>query len=184
MPRLTLADIRASRIRECLNRPPDDTRVVQIVNEATQRLLQRGHWWGTMAKYSIQAMNGLITLPKQIASIEKVAVAQEPVPVRNEIWEFIGNGWGTRSDTIYGGTSEAIFRGRFPTYFDVIGTNKKLRMQCDSSADVGKEVRIFGYDENANWIRTGDPIADGEPVTLLQTPGSMTTKKFSAVTDV
>jgi len=182
--RTTLADIRASRIPESVNCTPTDSRILQYINEATERLLLQGHWWGTTAKYAINVTSGSITLPRQIATIEKVAVSNQPIPVRDFWYEWLENGLGTRETT--SGTDECLFQGRWPTISDIVPTGKQVNLICDVVADVGKEVLILGYDDSGNWIRTEQDgvMADGEVIALAQTPGTNSTHNFSSVTDI
>jgi hypothetical protein len=182
--RVTLADLRASRVPEALNIPPTDTRFAAYVNEATERLLRKGHWWGTTAKYAISVMSGYITLPRQIATIEKVSTDHIIKPVRDQWYEFLDNGWGTREATT--GTEEALFKGRYATISDVVPSDKKARIYCDLASDAGKKVLILGYDDDGNWIRTTQDgvVSDGEIIALAQSPGTYSTSKFSAITDV
>lgn len=182
--RLTLAAVKNSRIPEALNIPTTDTRLVDYVNEATQRLLHKGHWWGSMAKLQLNATAGLITLPPQVATIEKVAVSAVPIPVRDFWYEFMENGWGVRDSL--SGTDESLYRGHYPCFADITGVNKKVKVICDLATDVGREVLILGFDENQNWVRTlqGGVMADGEVVLLAQTPGTLSTKLFTAISDI
>lgn len=184
MPRLTFADIKASRICEALNIPPTDTRLASYVNEAIQRLLQKGRWWGTMAKYAFTATSGCITLPRQIATIEKVAQDNQVIDLHDFWYEFIDNGWGTRDSDSSG--LEALFKGRFPIFSDIIPPGKRVRCLCDLASDVGKEVLILGYDDDNNWIRTTQSgvVADGELIALAQTPGTTSVNNFQVVTDI
>jgi hypothetical protein len=184
--RVTLSDLKASRFPESLNLPPSDSRIVQFANDATRRLLPLGRWWGTLGKYAISADKGMITLPRQIASIEAVAINHSPVPVHDRIYEFLANGYGTRDDTNLQGISEAQYRGHYPINIDVSGTDKKLQWVCDLPDDVGKPVTTYGLDATGNWIRTkvGGVWQDGETVTLVQTPGTLSTNVFSKVTDI
>lgn len=182
--RVTLADIKASRIPEAVNCPPEDARVVQYVNEAVERLLKKGHWWGCTAKYAFYATGGLITLPRQVASIEKVAVSNIPVPTRDFWFEWLENGWGTRDTT--SGLDECLFVGRYPLFSDIVPAGKKVVLICDVAADVGKEVLVLGYDDLGNWIRTTQDgvMADGELIALAQTPGATSVSGFASVTDI
>lgn len=184
MPRTTFSDVQASRIPESLNIGPNDPRLYKYVNEATNRLLKAGKWWGTYARYRLCATAGLITFPKQIATIEAVALCGQPIPVHDMWYEFLANGWGTRRETC--GPVECDYRGRYPTFSDIIGTDKKVRALCDVATDVGKTVLVLGYDTNGNWIRTtqGGVILDGEVITFAQSPGTNSTNLFSVVTDL
>lgn len=195
--RITLGDIRTkSRVPSRLNLCPQDTRVADFVNLAQQRLLTRGRWWSAYARFNICSVNGCITFPGQIASVERAAVCGIPVPVYDMWWEFLESGFGTEGQntgcTNCGGgfgcgcSYGAKYRGRFPTFDDITGINKKLRLVCDLESDVDKEVLILGYDYLGNWIRTEQSgvVRDGEIVSLSQSPGTLSTKMFSQVTDI
>lgn len=184
MPRLTLADVKASRIPAALGMCATDARIPAFVNEAVQRLLPKGHWHGTTQKIRICASEGCITLPAQVATIEKAAICKQPIPVRDQWYEFNESGAGIRDeDNCF---SEALYQGRFPTFAEIRGTTKQLRFVCDLSTDVGRTVLALGYDENGNWIRTvqGGTRKDGELITLAQSPGVNSTKSFSSITDL
>ncbi len=188
--KLTVSAIKASRIPAALNVCPTDARLLPWLNEAIERLLRKALWINTYGRFRICATDGCISLPPQIASIERVAVCGQVIPVHDFFYEFLSNGLGPRNascSTSSGcscgggcGVAEANLRGWFPTFADIRGASKKLRLVCDVSADVGKRVLCLGYDENKNWIRTspGGVWQDGETVVLAQSPGTDTTKFF------
>jgi hypothetical protein len=199
--RLTLGDVRESRIPAVLGVCSDSARVVEFVNEATQRLLTKGHWWGSYARIRFCATDGCLTMPPQVAALERAAVCGSSVSVHDQWYEFLENGFGLRhelngssSDDSAGtscncgsfGMGEALQRGTFPTFADVQGTNKKLRVVCDLSGDAAKEILLLGYDENGNWIRTlqSGVIRDGEIVAMAQGNGTTSSNFFSVITDI
>lgn len=197
--RLTLADARASRIPNVLGICASDARVPQFVNESTQRLLTKGHWWGSYARFRICATDGCLTMPPQVAALERASICGSSLRIHDQWYEFLENGFGVQH-SINGSTGgscstaggacfgmgDALQRGTFPTFADVQGVNKKLTVVCDRVSDVGKAVLLLGYDENNNWIRTSQSgvIRDGELVALAQAAGTTTTNNFSVVTDV
>lgn len=197
MPRpLTLGDVRnLTRIPQAVGLCPTSPKLVPWLNEAQQRLITKGHWIGTYGRFRICATDGCLTLPPQLASIERAAQCGVPIPVHDLWYDFLENGLGLRNAfsastsannaTCCGpagqcGPGEANLRGWFPTFADIRGTDKKLTLVCDLATDVGKEVLVLGYDQNGNWIRTtqGGVIADGEVITLAQSPGTTSTKFF------
>lgn len=182
--RTTLADLRASRIPKALGVCATDSRIVEFANEAQQRLLTEGHWWGTTQKFRICASEGCITMPPQVATIEKAAICKVPIPIHDFWFEFLASGAGLREACDC--WPEANYQGQFPAFSDIIGVNKKLRFVCDLATDVSKQVLALGYDENGNWIRTDQSgtILDGELITLAQSPGTNSTKLFSSITDI
>lgn len=202
MPRTTLADAKNSRIPAAMGICADEPKFLAILNEAQQRLLTKGKWWGTFGKFRICSSNGCITLPVQISTIEKAAICGSPIRVHDQWFEFLENGLGLRSGMDTSSTSgtccgtglnswgcgvgEVLYRGRFCTFKDIIGTGKKLNFICDLVSDVGKEVLALGYDDNGNWIRTtqSGSIQDGEVIALAQSGGTNSVNNFSCVTDL
>lgn len=191
----TFLDVKNSRIPAHLGLCPTDTRLAQYVNEAQQRILPEGKWWGTTPRFNICATNGCITLPPQIATIERVNICGMPVPIRDFWWEFLDNGPGSASGSCttgnttpsqFCGMADAIMRGTYPSFQDITGTGKKLKFVCDLLSDVGKTVRALGYDTNGNWIRTlqSGVYADGEIIAFAQSAGTVSTNTFSIVTDL
>ncbi len=187
---LTLADVKLrTRIPQALGICASDARLVAWLNEAQQRMIPKMHAIGTYGRFRICATDGCITLPAQVASIERVALCGVPIPVHDMWYDFLDNGLGLRSANTNDGSSccgnscgaeEANLRGWFPTFGDIRGTDKKLVVACDLSADVGKRVLVLGYDQNNNWIRTvqDGEIADGEVLLLAQGAGTTSTKFF------
>lgn len=192
--RTTLLDAKNSRIPQAIGVCSDHPKFIGVLNEAQQRLLPKGLWFGTYGKFRICASDGCITLPAQIATIERVAVCGRNIPVHDEWFEFLENGYGPRNSTSCnsgGGTcgtgcDESLYRGRFCTFKDIIPSGKQLNFVCDLVSDVGKQVLALGYDDNGNWIRTSQSgiIKDGELISFAQGAGTLSVNNFSCVTDI
>ena len=182
--RRTLADMKnpaVCRIAQSLNLDPDDERYVSILNEAQERLVTLGDWWGTLALYRCQATDGLFVWPPEVASVRGVAVCQAPLVNRDVFFEFSRLAMG-----IDGPTYGHIDQINMPTYAPVTGVTSQLKLYCDLADDVTLGVRFMGYDENGNWIRSEEPVGsgnwfDGELV-LPSTIGALSTHIFSSVT--
>lgn len=185
--RTTFAMAKASRIPEAINIRSTDSRFAAYLNECISRLLVRGKYWGTFGRYSISVDSQLLTLPAHIDTIEVINVARVPLPLRSQWFEFLSLGYGTRDGSLPNGSgiNECLFRGTSPT-FKSIGTASILTVKCDVSSDVGKQVRILGYDSSNNWVRTliAGIWYDGELVTMVQGAGTATVTIFSRVTDI
>ena len=201
---LTLNDVYNSRIPAALGLCAPDARIAAYVNEAQQRAMMKGLWFGTVAKFRIAAYDGILTMPPVLDTIESVAINHVPVQYHDLLYEFLEYGFGTRSRDQVGtnagsslagttgvcGLPEANYRGSFPTFRDLtLNSNaKKVVAVCDLAADVTAAVKmtVLGYDANGNWIRTlqGAAYADGEVIALAQSPGTTSVNTFSSITGI
>lgn len=178
-----------TRIAKHLNLCATDSRTTEYINEAQRRLIESGKWKGTYGKFTLCATKGCIAWPRQIETIESVAVCETPGVIRNQWFEFLESGYGLIDDKNNLGVT-LLDRGESPTHSDMSGEGKKVRVYSFYAADVGKTVTIQGYDENNQWVRTTktgsgatEVLQDGEVVTLN---GDFvdTTTKFKSITGV
>ena len=171
--KLTLADIKTP-ISKVLSMAATDSRVVDYINEAQERLLHKGKWPGTFARFQITSSDGSISWPRQLETIERVAVDSVPGAVRNSWYEFLESGPGLLESTDDVGV-QLIDRGESPVFSDITDTGgaKKLRLYTTVTADAAKIVLVQGYNQNSEWIRTQDSGTgtwyDGERLTLTTT---------------
>jgi hypothetical protein len=174
------------RIPEFLNISPTDTRFPQYVNQACDRILKRGKYWGTYARYLVNATSQLWSPPPYIDTVERANVSKQPLPVHDLLYQFLDNGWGSRDDTLPNGSgvNELLVRGTYPTMVDVPAGGSKLVIRCDVALDAGQPVLVTGYDINGNWIRTLDTTTntwrDGEVILMSQSPGTTSVNTFRA----
>ena len=170
--KVTLGEAR-DRIAKHLNLCSTDSRVKDYVNDAQRRLLESGKWKGTFGKFTICVTSGCISWPRQIETIETVAVNDNVGKVRNGWFEFLESGYGLLDNADNVGI-QLLDRGEFPTHTALTGAGKAIRVYGFVEADAGKTITIKGHDENGNWVRTiksgTGPTAiyqDGEVVTLV-----------------
>lgn len=183
--KLTYGDIKEG-MAKVLSLPAADSRVIKYVNEAQERLVYKGKWQGTYQRYAVTNSNGTITWPRQLETIEAVAVDDTPAIIRNEWYEFLESGVGLR-DSTDGDALTLIDRAEAVSFSDIDGLDKKLKVVTKSDTDAGKTMILQGYDENGDWIRTQDGSShiDGEKVTLVASSSSViTNSKFSALSGV
>ena len=167
--KLTLGDVRPT-VAKMLSMSSTDSRVVGYINEAQERLLYKGKWPSTYARYSVTNSNGTITWPRQLETIESVAVDDVPAVIRNEWFEFLETGIGlvTASGSDAG---TLVDRGQACSFSDISTgdsePDKKLKVYYNS-ADNGKTITFQGYDESGNWIKSlhGSSYIDGIRVTF------------------
>lgn len=169
----------ADEIAEAANICATDlTRVCFYANKAVRRLLPKGKWKGTYQKYHLCTNQGCFTWPRQIETIESIALCGTPGTIRNEWYEFNEQGPGlfdgrhNNVDSIGAGCggrchgNTLVDRGLACTFADLIGTEKQLRVYTDFPADDGKTITFRGYDDQRNLIRTNFGNTEGETVTL------------------
>ena len=165
--KLTLGDIKPV-IAKMLSMASTDSRVVSYINEAQERLLYKGKWTSTYARYAVSNSNGTITWPRQLEPIETVAIDGVPAVVRNGWFEFLESGPGL-ADSTGADDLTLLDRGTACVFSDIDTTSpdKQLRLYYNS-ADNGKTITFQGYDNGGVWIRTtdGSDRIDGEKITL------------------
>ena len=178
-----------TRIAKHLNLCATDSRTTEYINEAQRRLIESGKWKGTYGKFTLCATKGCIAWPRQIETIESVAVCETPGVIRNQWFEFVETGYGLLDNKDNVGV-QILDRGESPTQSDMSGAGKKVRVYAFLEADAGKTITIQGYDSNNNWVRTlksgsgsSAVYQDGEVVTLVN--GYVdTTTTFKSITGV
>ena len=183
--RLNLAKVKASRIPDMLGLCSDDPRFLAIINEAHQRLMMQGLFWGSYQTYQIcVSSDGCLTWPRQVASIEALAVNESPITLRNGWFEYLQTGYGIRTT---GNSSELqlLDRGRACVYDDMNDFVSTLRVYSEVEEASDARLLVQGYDENGNWIRTldGSTWVDGEYINIsTTTTGS--SNIFTAITGI
>lgn len=184
MDKLRLADVRTP-IARAMNICPESDEVVSLANESHRRLVGKGRWVGTVARYRIcTSSEGCLVWPRQVETIEGWQLCSYPGEIRNSWFEFQQNGPGLLdSDSTYYTT--LLDRGTRVTFDDIYGTNKKLKVLSDVTEDDDAQILVQGYDENAGWIRTlvdGEWI-DGEYIDIT-TAGAFSTNFFTSITGI
>lgn len=183
MIRLTLEAARPP-IAEAIGVCNDSPRIPKILNLAVQRLLPRGKWVGTFARYRFCTSNACITLPRQFATIEGFSICNFPGIIRNEFFEFQGTSYGILGpDDCIGKT--LVPRGLSPTFDDFFGTTQKAKVYCDIQETPGAYILLQGFDQNFNWIQTqvGGIWIDGERIPLTTSP-QISVNYFTSITAV
>ena len=162
---LRLKDVRQSRIPEAIGAcAADNSRLLEIVNEAQQRLVFAGGetgWWGSWAKVAFNVAvttDPYITLPAIIARLINLDVCNRPVRIQNEFYEFLEAGVGLQPSQCDCNALETFDRGLFPTFSDIVAPNKRLRFYITDAADIGRRALVQGTDQNGTTIYSLDGI--------------------------
>jgi hypothetical protein len=180
---LTLADARASSIINVSQNCGTGDSFRQLINEATERLMIRGDWDGTVVVTHLCVRRGCVVFPRYVQEIRKMKVCGAYTPIENLWYEFLpqthpwcngwnsGNGdWGWRPWSWWSGRMDA--KGRSPVFQDILGPGRTVRAYVQTNNDIGKTSTIFGTDnsgqplmhkdENGNW-QDGSVIVFNKP---------------------
>jgi hypothetical protein len=132
----------------------DDPRLLSLANEAQEMLLYSGKWLGTVQNFRFCVpSSACITFPREIETIEALAVCKQPFTIRSGWYEFLENGFGeiAEGDNL---CSTLIDRGEAPAFDEVTGSNKKLAIYADKDGNTGKYVTLQFVDQYGNRVRT------------------------------
>jgi hypothetical protein len=183
MSRITLAEAKNSLCR-CVDNgvPPDDPRVVDRINEATERLMSGGHFVGMTQELIICAQQQCFTLPRQIESVQEVFILDQSLDVTSG-WYAIENP-STYVDPELLNDIVLVDRGEYPTFFDIC-TPGKLIVYADYAEAGGTSIRIFGLDPSGNEIYTTQAgvYAPGEVIELTMA-GAVSVNTFAKITNM
>lgn len=140
-----------------------------VVNASTQRLLYAKEvsdngWIGSWASIAFETSQSdpLIVMPYDVARPISIDVCTFPVPVRNQFWEYLTFGFGrlpkSACATDRCAQLASYDRGTFPTWSDVVPSDKKVRVRLTDPGDVGKRVLLQTLDANGQVVFSLDGV--------------------------
>jgi hypothetical protein len=147
-----------------------DPQLLARVNEAQERLLNKGLYAGTYARYAVCIYGACITLPREFESIVGYNFEGKPCQVYNQWYEFMANGPGI---TQAGDWRRLIDRGYAPT-FRSLEAQKYIKVYTDLAEDASATILIRGSDTYNNRVQTIENGAyiDGERLNLSAGSGN------------
>jgi len=184
----TFGEIKTSRILQVAASCSDSDEFASLVNEATDILMQRGDWPGTIVPMRLLVRQGCIVWPRQTLRVRRINRCSVPLKVGTIWFDYVDQenylGWLGQGYYNFGGSAitgnnlghyagqgTLVSQGRVPTYNDVPGGNPRyIRAYALGQADKGKTITIFGIDGNGQPLRHQDPATgdqmDGAIITL------------------
>lgn len=170
----TLAEAKASTLRNIAGVPVQSPQFLDRVNEATEALMIRGDWSGTLIGIYACAARGCVVWPRYVGHIRKLNVCNAHIPIRS-IWDqFIDDYHSAAWQSCLGPRAKMVAQGKSPAYKDIYGDGRYVRAYTAVQADIGKTLTIFGVDNNNQPLRTCDPVTnlwtEGVKLTLVGAP--------------
>jgi hypothetical protein len=149
----------------------DNPQLLARVNEAQERLLNKGLYAGTYGRYSVCVYGGCITLPREFESILGYNFGGAPAQVYNQWYEFMANGPGMIQA---GDWRQLVDRGYVPC-FRSLAAQSFIRVYTDLMEDATSTILFRGSDTYNDRIQTiqNGAYADGERLNLSS--GSVST---------
>lgn len=145
--------------------------------------MSRGDWDGTLGRMRICVTKGCLVFPRYVDTIRKLNVCREDYPIRNNWYEFLP----VVGDQCRGTEYNLTVVGKTTTHTPIRQNVERLiRVYPVCRSDIGKNVVIFGEDENGNPLKTR--AVDGtwsEGITLtIDSPYASTSTYVSSITRV
>lgn len=134
------------------------------INTVTERLMERGSWWGTETLLKICFTGCRIVWPKQVGTVIGLRSCRGgSVPIHNSTWAVFGYmpGGCCGGDT-FRGNAVMYDDGTSAVQQEITGNEGKyIRLHIVKATDVGKTVKLFGFqygnqplqelDSDGNW---------------------------------
>lgn len=198
--RLTLSMMRQGRLPEAIGACQADVpRIAAAANSAQERLLYAKEarsegWFGSWAHavFNVQRTDPYLTLSREIARLEKMAVCHRPVNVQNQFYEFLqfGNGYQPFFECTANQTRcpqlQTYDRGMVPTFKDLTaGHLVRVRALDVLDTQGNKRVLISGTDVYDAPIMSldGSFNVNGTYLVLAQ-PFTDTTMTLNTITGI
>jgi hypothetical protein len=167
-----------------------------LLNEATEKLMMRGDWPGTIIPIRVGCKSGCVVWPRFVQRVRRINNCRIPIKVSTVWGDFIDKqdyvGWcganlysWTGDGAAYRGLGQTLMQqhlgaqGRVPIFNDIPSDAPRyIRCYAKCKADVGKTVTIFGADANNQPLmtkQTDGTYTEGVVITLAIPYGSTST---------
>lgn len=155
----TVADAKGSYLKSIAGVCTNSQQFLDWLNEATERLMDAGNWWGTEQLAQFCLYNQCITWPRYVGTVVGVRKCGENVEIRNHWYNIIGPARGCcGSFTNFECVDVLKDVNTSPLFNDITGGNagKLIRVYAQKRNDLGKVITIFGEDANGQPLQYKD----------------------------
>lgn len=170
-----------SACAKVLNLNATDSRVLDYVNRATERLLYEGQSVGTTFRYTVCVAERCLVWPREVETILAAWICNRPLTLRGSFYEALENGPGLSSSDGCGPDLTLIDRGHTVTFDWVTTTGYKLAIYADGTEAAGT-VLLRYYDSSGNKVYTtyGASVIEGERL-AIPAAGGYTTATYEVL---
>lgn len=160
-----------------------DPRVIEKINEARERLMQRPQMWkNKVQRFLFCASKACVTLPREIETVEAATVCNRPMKMRSKWYDVLDSGPG--SSGLCGGDA-VIDRGDGYVTFADFDEPRNVKVYADVPEVSTARMLLQGFDENGNRVRTWDDrnseYVDGEYVAISNETPAVSVTVFSVL---
>jgi hypothetical protein len=170
-----------SIVARALGMCPSDDLVIDTINEAQERLLNReDDPVGALVVYQFCSSNYCLVLPRQVRTVIGWEVCGTPGTPRPLWYRFHINGPGQLCPTSGCGL-QPIDRGIAVAFSEVAGADKYIRVYAQDASDAGKKVILKYYRGDTRqkfYSSIGGFVQEGEEITLVAPPLYAMTSTF------
>ena len=134
----------------------DNPTVPDDINQAIEVLMNKPKLWThTVQNLIFCAPNGQLTLPREVAKINKCCINGRFAGVQSQWYEYMSNGPGLLESQRETSMSPLIDRGFVCTQYDIpYGLASYLLVVSDRKEDVGAKILFRGLDDTEREVHT------------------------------
>ena len=147
----TLAEAKASQILDIVGACSNSSKFLGKLNAATERLMNRGDFAGTVQPINVCVRGGWVVWPRYVGKIRRINNCSGPMPVRDMGWDFLEK---PTYESYCGQKMSLTNWGKSPIYNDIPVGDRLIRVYIDAAIDVGKTITLFGLDSGGQELRT------------------------------
>jgi hypothetical protein len=127
----------------------DESLLFERIGDAIELLSIKGEFDPLLGYVDICVIDACVTLPREVEQVLAINLDGRPMLGKNPFHTFHLNGPGDFLPDRFSWTDV----GQFPTYRDLQCPGKLVAF-LDSEDDAGKELRVFGFDDQNRPLRT------------------------------
>lgn len=201
---LTFGQAKESYLTDIASACADDNLFASYINQATDRLMKRGNWWGTVSRMTLCVFGSCVTWPRQVDQVLATNLCGVSRPVQGNWYSMMplsggdigsrrgeGDFWfepGLSGDRRLMGRSSVVAenQGQIPVFNPIHCTANYIRVFPRYQADLGKNITFYGFDQNNQEVMQKNAAGAWVPgqTLVLALPFAQTPMQFREITRV